>query len=112
MRSTAIRFLLLIVALWLPVQAIAAISMPMCRHALEQPDTATPCHDESGPDPVVHSSTCDNCEMCHFASAGFVPSALVPIKYVIADQRYQVPVTMAPPSYIGEPPQHPPEGRA
>jgi hypothetical protein len=111
MRSTAIRFLLFAVALWLPVQAIAAIAMPMCRHALEQPDTTAPCHESSNPDPVVHGSNCDNCEMCHFAGASFIPSALLPVHYANADRGYQVPATVAPPSYIGDPPQHPPRGR-
>jgi hypothetical protein len=119
-RHRFVRFLLLSAALWLPVQTMAAVSMPLCRHAqeqgmvlvaTEQSDAALPCHEASAAtasDHAAHDTGCDNCEMCHLAGSGFMPSALMVTGLIPAEHRYVLPAIKAPPSHIAEPPQHPP----
>jgi hypothetical protein len=119
-----VRFLLLFAALWLPVQTMAAMSMPLCRHVqehamasavAEQSAAAMPCHqahDAVVQDQAAHDAGCDNCEMCHLAGSGFMPSALVATGLIPAGHQYVLPSIMAPPSHIAEPPQHPPRGSA
>lgn len=117
------RFLLLFVALWLPVQTMAALSMPLCRHVPEQTGAlievaidrvteavaAPHCHEVAAPaEPVAHEAACDNCELCHLACAGFMPSARLAAELIPAARGYMLPAIAAPPSHIVEPPQHPP----
>jgi ABC-type nickel/cobalt efflux system permease component RcnA len=114
------RFLLLFAALWLPVQTMAALSMPLCRHAQEQAAAslaaqpeAMPCHEAATQDQVPnHDAGCDNCELCHIASTGFMPSAALTADPVQAEYHYAMPAVAAPPSHIAEPPQHPPRAIA
>ena len=114
MNHRLIRFLLLFAALWLPVQTMAALSAPMCRHAQEQDvaagmaESGMPCHEAAAAEPVAHTDGCDNCEMCHLASAGFMPSSAIGAGLIPARYGYILPAVMAPPSHIAEPPQHPP----
>jgi hypothetical protein len=79
MNARFARFLLLFAALCLPVQAMAGLSMSLCRHAQEQATQpeAMPCHEAMAQDQQApnHDAGCDNCEMCHIAGAGFMPSA-------------------------------------
>jgi hypothetical protein len=114
-----VRFLLLFAALWLPVQTMAAMSMPLCRHAQEQgmasvaveAAAAMPCHEAhqaAAADQAAHDAGCDNCEMCHLAGSGFMPSALMAQDLMPAGHHYALPAITAPPSHIAEPPQHPP----
>ncbi len=116
-----VRFLLLFAALWLPVQTMAAMSMPLCRHAqeqamtgaaAEQPDAAEHCHEAVAPDQVAqsgaHGGACDNCESCHMACAGVMPSAERLPGVLEITRSYVIPTVNAPPSHITEPPQHPP----
>jgi len=115
-----VRVLLLFAALWLPVQTMAAMSMPLCRHAQEhgqasvavdQTDAAMPCHaahDAVAADQAAHDAGCDNCEICHLACAGFMPSAPLATGLMPAGNDYALPSTTASPSHIAEPPQHPP----
>ncbi|MCX7145460.1 MAG: hypothetical protein NT042_04475 [Sulfuritalea sp.] len=124
MRHRFVRFLLLSAALWLPVQTMAAMSMPLCRHApehgmasvmTEQSAAGMPCHeahDAVVQDQAAHDAGCDNCEMCHLAGCGFMPSALVATGLIPAEHQYVLPATVAPPSHIAEPPQHPPRSSA
>jgi len=119
------RFLLLFAALWLPVQTMAALSMSQCRHAQEQvvaggmshDDAASvevpaPCHEAVDSDQAMHQDGCDNCENCHLASAGYLPSADLLASLIPAENRYVLPAVMAPRSHIAEPPQHPPRSVA
>jgi hypothetical protein len=119
------RFLLLFAALWLPVQTIAAISMPLCRHAqeqamadamthdaAEQSNAAMPCDEAMAPDQSVHNTGCDNCEQCHLACAGFLPSAPLAADVIPAAHCYALPAITVQPSHISEPPQHPPRADA
>ena len=113
------RFLLLFTALWLPVQTMAAMSMPLCRHAqeqamagveLQQDAAAVHCHETTAPasDQTAHDAGCDNCDQCHLACAGFMPSAPLATIMIPAGYAYVLPAIVAPPSHISEPPQHPP----
>ena len=115
------RFLLLSAALWLPVQTMAAMSMPLCRHAqelamaatashdaAEQSAAAMHCHEAAAPDQATHDAGCDNCDQCHLACAGFLPSAAMAADLIPAAHCHVLPVVTAPPSHIAEPPQHPP----
>jgi hypothetical protein len=110
------RFLLLFTALWLPVQTMAALSMPRCQHAQEQAAAslvaehgAMPCHEAAAQDQAPnHDAGCDNCEMCHIASTGFMPSTALTTGLVSAGIHYAMPAVAAPASHIAEPPQHPP----
>lgn len=122
MRNRFVRLLLLFTALWLPVQTMAAMSMPLCRHALEQSmagvgteqaGVAVHCHETTVPDQAAHDDgACDNCEQCHLACAGFMPSAPLVTDLVPAEQRYMLPAIAAPASHIVEPLQHPPRSDA
>jgi hypothetical protein len=121
-----VRFLLLFSALWLPVQTIAAMSMPLCRHAHERAmaavsseaaaedssDAAMPCHEAMAPDQAANDGPCDNCEQCHLACAGFLPSAPMAADVIPAAHCFVLPAITAPPSHIAEPPQHPPRADA
>ena len=121
MSTRFVRFLLLFAALWLPVQTMAAMSMPLCRHALEQAAASAatqasaagmPCHEAMAPDQAAHDAGCDNCASCHMACAGFMPSAPLAASLVAAGHDYLNPALTAPRSHITEPPQHPPRRSA
>ncbi len=121
MSNRFVRFLLLFAALWLPVQTMAAISMPLCRHALEQasasaahesPAAAMPCHEAGTTDQAAHDAGCDNCASCQMACAGFMPSAPLKTSLIAAAHDYLSPALTVPRSHITEPPQHPPRDSA
>lgn len=115
-------YLLILIALWLPIQAAAALAMPFCRHAAEHSAPAAavqspaPCHEHAGnaADPaggagvdVVSDLGCDNCEMCHLASAGYIPPAAAVLPLAAANVFVAQPMFAAH-SHIAEPPQQPP----
>lgn len=116
------RFLLLVAALWLPVQTGAALAMPLCHHAplqaaVEMADhtameAGAPCHETATPDQAAHDAGCDNCQICHMAGAGFMPTTAMSTGLMPAANAYSLPAIMAPRSHIGEPPQHPPRPAA
>lgn len=115
------RFLLLFSAFWLPVQTVAAMSVPLCRHVQEQAmagiqseqvDTATHCSEAAASDQAAHDAGCDNCEICHLACAGFMPSAPLAAGLGPAGHDFVLPAALAPPSHITEPLQHPPRAGA
>ena len=120
MRLRSVRVLMLFAALWLPVQTMAAKAMPLCRHALEHAAHAVDaaqaeahCHDAGTVDlPQVHDAGCDNCEMCHMASAGFMPSTPLASAPVPEDRHFGRAAFSTPPSHIAEPPQRPPRADA
>jgi hypothetical protein len=115
MASRFARYLLLFAALCLPVQAMAGLSMSLCRDAQEratQPE-AMPCHEAMAQEQAPnHDAGCDNCEMCHIAGAGFIPSTALTAGLLPAGRHYVMPAVPAPPSHIAEPPQHPPRATA
>lgn len=70
-------FFLALIALWLPLQAAAAVTMPFCRHAMETLATEAaarpPCHQMADEVATLSADVaCDNCEMCHLATAGYL----------------------------------------
>lgn len=117
-----VRFLLLFAALWLPVQTMAGLSVSVCMHMQghegvatviqDAAQGATPCHEAMTDDVPLHQDGCDNCEICHLASAGFMPSAALPAGLLPVQNSYALPAIVAPPSHIAEPPQHPPRHAA
>lgn len=114
-------FLLIFVALWLPIQAASAAALPFCRHAAEslaqeviQHETmhvAVHCHEQaemSANDHAAGSSVdCDNCEMCHLATAGYLPVCSAKLMPEAASVLIPA-LILSQPSHIGEPPQQPP----
>ncbi|MDP2108936.1 MAG: hypothetical protein Q8J67_07800 [Rhodocyclaceae bacterium] len=112
-------FLLILIALWLPVQTAAAMAMPFCGHAGEPSaqamvaDSPAPCHEHVVPaaDPAsgagVSDLGCDNCEMCHLASAGYIPPAAANLPLAVAGV-FVARSIHALHSHIAAPPQQPP----
>jgi hypothetical protein len=107
-------FLLIVLALLLPLQTASSWAMPLCSHAAmaqEVLQVDMPCHEHA--EVAVPVSTqadheCDNCGICHLASSGFLlamgsPDLLLPAMNILVP--VQRPVTQ---SHIGEPPQQPP----
>lgn len=112
-------FLLILLALWLPLQAVAAAAMPFCRHAAE-PATQTEAtqqsehcleHARSAAGDAAEASgsdlACDNCEMCHLASSGYLPITANGLALTAASAYMALPA-LAPLSHIGDPPLQPP----
>lgn len=118
MRSVRTRLLpLLFAALCLPLQAVAAIGMPLCRHG-EVPSTIatveeaapTPCPlHEPAPVPAGQGQDCDNCGVCHLLAGGFLPSAEPRAAAMALSHHYRADAALAPASAIPEPPQQPPK---
>jgi ABC-type nickel/cobalt efflux system permease component RcnA len=116
------RFLLIFAALWLPVQTMAGLAMPLCQHGEDRTSvvavhhgddaSAMPCHEAMADEQAAHQDGCDNCGVCHLASAGFLPSADVAAGLMPVGHRYALPAVLAPRSHIAEPPQHPPRDAA
>ena len=112
---------LLITALWLPLQAVAAVAMPFCRHAAhQQAPAAAMTHEEHcaghvmepaanpAADGIDCAQDCDGCELCHLASAGYMPAATATTARLPAIRDFEALPVLASPSFIPEPPQHPP----
>jgi hypothetical protein len=101
-------FFLILIALWLPIQAAAAVTMPFCRHAQEQVAMeATPCHEQMVESVAPTDIDCDNCQMCHLATAGFLlagSETLIPLAANILVPK----LALISASHITEPPQQPP----
>lgn len=106
--------LMLFVALWLPVQAASALAMPFCRHAADAMEQQAAvhgeahCHESAVPasEPVA-ALDCDNCQMCHLATAGYLPATAANPMPEAAGVLVALPST-APRSHVGDPPQQPP----
>ena len=99
---------LILLALWLPIQAAAAVTMPFCRHAAGQVAMeAAHCHDQAAGTAAASAVDCDNCAMCHLATAGFLLAAAETLSLHAAS--ILVPrLEQASASHIPEPPQQPP----
>jgi ABC-type nickel/cobalt efflux system permease component RcnA len=77
---------LLIAALWLPLQTVAAAAMPFCahgpmvpqqdhaRHAVHDHDRADVAHDHHAAQETAPLA-CDACGTCHLASASVLPAS-------------------------------------
>lgn len=124
MNRRFIRFLLLFAALWLPVQAMAGMSVSVCMNMQSQAGMAAPgdgmadaaampCHEAMADTSAAHPDNgCDNCEICHLASAGFMPSATADPALPPIGKHFAATLIAASPSFIAEPPQHPPRHSA
>ncbi|MDO8932225.1 MAG: hypothetical protein Q7U97_07530 [Rhodocyclaceae bacterium] len=120
------RLLIVLTALWLPLQAVASIAMPACRHdaaAQSAPVAAVADGDEHCPNHAAeaapagtqheHDQSCDNCGICHLACAGYMPaSCAATVGVTPPDRIFSGQAATAPPSNIPEPPQHPPKRSA
>jgi hypothetical protein len=78
--------LLLLLALWLPLQAALAFAMPFCGHGQDKTAAAVgdhhaghhhaaPSPDEAEAAPSDPLADCDLCGLCHLACAGFLAPA-------------------------------------
>lgn len=111
---------LILVALWLPLQAAAAWTMPLCRHAAareaaQQMAAAAEhahCHEPAAApadQPQAAADLgCDDCAICHLTSAGYLLAATAAPPVLSLRDVQAAPAPLAPPSFIGEPPQQPP----
>lgn len=110
---------LFLAALWLPFQAVAAVSMPFCRHG--EAHQATVKVDEAMDHCAMHGQQpapeqqaerglgCDDCGVCHLLAAGFILTAVQAAAVIPVAQDYCADVPLAPASAIPEPPQQPPK---
>lgn len=124
MRRSTRLLILLITALWLPLQAVAGIVMPFSSLASEQPVPAeamsheAPCHGQmtGGTEtPPAQASLghdcdqgCDDCGVCHLASSGYMPATDSRSADLPVTRTYVVWPVLASLSFIPEPLQHPP----
>lgn len=105
-------FLSIFIALWLPIQSAAAVTMPFCRQAAEQVVAAAAhCHEqtaEQAAPAMAGDLECDNCSLCHLACTGFLLAAVstthAPLTVSVLVPKLQ----LASASHIPEPPQQPP----
>lgn len=123
MRTRLARFLLILTALWLPLQAVAGMTMKLCAHetaphsmlAAAMGEDHCPYHDADAA-PATHDQTpgqaCDDCGICHLACAGYMPAAEARTGVVPTDRTFQHWPAAYLPSHIPEPPQHPPKRSA
>ena len=105
-------FFLILIALWLPIQTAAAVTMSFCRHAPESVVTeATHCHEQMAQAVAAtdldRDLGCDNCGLCHLASAGFLLAPTDAFPLHAASILVPTRIT-ASASHIPEPPQQPP----
>jgi len=108
-------YFFILIALWLPLQAAAAWTMPLCGHAKPETVSAVPCHEHAATVEAVPASPlpasdldCDNCRICHLASTGFLLATGEPAVIAAATDVLVSPQVAALPSHIGDPPQQPP----
>lgn len=119
MRSRLARLLLLLTALWLPLQAVAGINMKLCMHAAAAAQVvAEPCPfhaaaaaPSAAPDPAADSG-CDRCGICHLAGACYMPAAEAGVALLPAPPVFQPAPVATRASHIPEPPQQPPRRSA
>jgi hypothetical protein len=114
--------LLLITALWLPLQSLTAFVMPLAWMAGSGTAQAAemaleddmPCHghgagtEESAP---VDQGTCHRCGVCQLASAGYIPATVCVACDLPVSQSVSVAPTQLPASQFPEPPDQPPVDR-
>jgi hypothetical protein len=121
MRSNFARLLLILTALWLPLQAVAGMTMKMVAPvtapagAMEQvAEDACPYHRQADvPAPAkprpAQQQACDNCGICHLAATGYMPVAAIVAALVPTAQAYLPAPAVERPSHIPEPPHYPPK---
>lgn len=119
MRLGFARLLMILTALWLPLQMAAAVAMPLCEHGAPQQRDEAMMHCEHGeaheqPISAAHDGdahdghVCNACSFCHLAGTSAVPSSIfVPLAATQAYD-YTLPVALVLISHIPEQPQRPP----
>lgn len=118
MRSRWPRLLpILFTALWLPLQAVAALTMPFCTHGPVSGEASAlaslehPCHEQGqaeGGAAQQDGFACDQCGFCHLACAGMAPAPLVAAVPLPVGDRYARVAAAFPPDHIPELLQPPP----
>lgn len=106
--------LLILIALWLPIQAAAAVTQSFCHHQAAPVATdAASCHEQqlsasgAAGDIQVATAACDNCTLCHLAGASFLPAPADTLPLHVTSMLVaRLAADSA--SYIPDPPQQPP----
>jgi hypothetical protein len=111
--------------LWLPLQGLAAVSMPFCRHAVDSSigltaqedahaghahhahEPYTPAH---GSDTSDHAGgmACNDCGACHLACAAMMLSEPIASALTVPAAKVSVPSPLAPPALVLDQPNPPP----
>ncbi len=126
MRSRLARLLVFFAVLWLPLQTVAALVMPSCRHAAEQmiqpvhsQHDMTHCQraeDQAGDgraesdngQPADAEHACHACGFCHLAGAAALPTAPAGPAYLPSAQRHALPAERPHVSHVPDQPRRPP----
>lgn len=71
------RLAILIFALWLPIQATAAMAAPLCKHMLphDAAGSPQPAHDDASAGSAGNGAACDECNLCDLACAAALPAS-------------------------------------
>ena len=120
MMCRSIVFMLL---LWLPLQGLAALTMPFCRHALDagaqqaahgQADAEHAHHDHGTPTDQPRPGdqqgglSCNDCGACHLACAAvMLPAPVLGTLAAVAGRLHAAP-PLAPPAFVLDRPYPPP----
>ena len=119
MQSRFARLLLILTALWLPLQAVAGLTMKIVTPTAAASAGQTPVVEETCPyhrpdadTPATPQPTqqkaCDDCGVCHFAATGYMPVAQIVAGVIPTARSFQPSPAAERPSHIPEPPQYPP----
>ncbi|MDD5250313.1 MAG: hypothetical protein PHY45_15125 [Rhodocyclaceae bacterium] len=124
MRSVFARTLLILTALWLPLQAVAGLTMklgmadavPASVQTAAAETAACPYHHAAAAAPATpvpsHQQACDNCGVCHLAATGYMPAAATLAVILPLAQAFLPAPAVEQSSHIPEPPQYPPKRSA
>lgn len=123
------RFIVFVLLLWLPLQGMAAVTMPFCRHAGDSGATQ-PAHDDSHAAHHAHAGhedgvpadqvpsddhgaglMCNDCGACHLACAAALRSELAAAALQLITGGLQVRPPLAPPAFVLDQPSPPPLAR-
>jgi hypothetical protein len=120
------RLVISVLLLWLPLQAVAAVTMPFCRHTFDSGMTASqePAlaaqhahhqHEPGAPSGSPSSAadqhgglTCNDCGSCHLACAPAVLSQLTSGQIVPLYTGLDLPPFLTPPAFVLDRPKPPP----
>jgi hypothetical protein len=105
-------WLLLLTALWLPLQTVTAFVMPLglltsTSAQASQTEDAMPCHGHSSdaastaPTDDTDRPDCGRCGVCHLAAAGYMPAAVTsqlgfPATHVFSAAPLHTPLSQVP----------------
>jgi hypothetical protein len=120
MRSHFARYLLILTALWLPLQAVAGMTMKLgavdaVPASMQQTEEAAcPYHRAADGAPATpsHQQSCDDCGICHLAATGYMPAAETVAVILPTARSFLLSPAVEQPSHIPEPPQYPPRRSA